>query len=96
MTTLDTMLGSIFNGDRAKIKREEQRRTARDRYHAKKIASRLGIDLTIERAGDGTWACWIEYHVSQVGPKGWTDQLYCHSWGEVREKLEEIEAGVKC
>ena len=91
MANIETMLGSIFANPRiAEIKREEKKREARDRYHAKRIAKALGIDLTIERHPD--WGCWIEYHVDQVGPKGWQDELFSRSWGEVRQKLEEIQA----
>ena len=53
MANIETMLGSIFANPRiAEIKREEKKREARDRYHAKRIAKALGIDLTIERHPD--------------------------------------------
>lgn len=92
MTTLNAMLDGLLADNTAQQNRRKE--NARNRYHAKKIASRLGIEITRENASDG-YGYWIEYHVEQVGSKGWTDQLYCHAWGEVREKLEAIEAGEK-
>ena len=91
MNELNSILGSIFNSGHIERKREEAKANARDRYHAKKIAKQLGLPLTIERTGDGEWCCWIEYHVSQVGPKGWSDELYCRTWADVRNKLEQIQ-----
>jgi hypothetical protein len=91
MANIQSMLGSIFADPRiAERKQAEKKRNARDRYHAKKLAAELGIDLTIETNPD--WGCWIEYHVDQVGPQGWEDELFSRSWGEVRDKLEEIKA----
>lgn len=92
MATLNTLLNGLLSDTTAQ--QNSRNETARNRYHAKKIASRLGIKITRENASDG-FGYWIEYHVEQVGSKGWTDQLYCHAWDEVREKLEAIEAGEK-
>jgi len=90
--SLEAMLNGLLNNNKAKD--GKRKANARDRYHAKRIASKLGIEITREHMPDG-YGYWIEYHVSQVGPKGWSDQLFSTFWGEVREKLEAIEAGEK-
>ena len=90
--TIEKMLNTLFADNT--IRDEERKQNARDRYHAKRIANKLGIEITRENTSDG-YGYWIEYHVEQVGPKGWSDQLYSTSWDDVREKLEAIEAGEK-
>jgi hypothetical protein len=88
---LNKMLGSILIDPQiAKRKKEDARRNSNDRYHAKKLAKELNIELTIEKDDVG-WTCWIEYHVDQVGPEGWEDELFCRGWGEVRDKLTTIK-----
>lgn len=90
--SLEAMFGSLLTNTKAKD--DERKANARDRYHAKRIASRLGIEITRDNMSEG-YGYWIEYHVEQVGPKGWSDELFSTSWQEVREKLEAIEAGEK-
>jgi len=89
---LETMLNGLLADNEAKD--DKRKANARDRYHAKRIASKLGIEITREHMSDGH-GYWIEYHTSQVGPKGWSDQLFCLDWQDIREKLEAIEAGEK-
>ena len=67
---LNKLLGLFVDPRIAERKKEEARRNSKDRYHAKKLAKELNIKLTIEKNAPG-WCCWIEYHVDQVGPKGW-------------------------
>ena len=87
---LNKVLGLFIDPRIAERKKEEARRNSKDRYHAKKLAKELNIELTIEKDAAG-WCCRIEYHVDQVGPKGWKDELFCCSWGEVRNKLETMK-----
>ena len=92
---LTNILDEIFSLADPRIREKKDqaiKQNAKDRYYAKKLATELNIELTIERDGIGDWACWIEYHKEQVGAKGWADNLYCHTWGDVREKLELIKA----
>ena len=71
-------------------KKENARQNSNDRYHAKKLAKELSVELTIGK-DDAGWNCWIEYHVSQVGPEGLDDELFCTSWRDVRDRLEIIK-----
>ena len=88
---LNKMLGNLLVDPRiAKRKKEDARRNSNDRYHAMKLAKELNIKLTIGKDAGG-WNCWIEYHVDQVGPEGWKDELFCSFWGDVREKLGTIK-----
>ena len=89
---LEVMLNGLLTNSKAKD--DGRKATARDRYHAKRIASKLGIEITREHMSEG-YGYWIEYHIEQVGPKGWSYQLFSTCWQDVREKLEAIEAGEK-
>ncbi len=80
---LDSLLNKLLTNPKVK-------QNGRDQYHAKKLAKELEIDLTVEKDYIG-WGCWIEYHVEQVGPKGWKDDLFCRDWFEVRERLATIK-----
>ena len=85
------MLESIFIDPRiAERKKEDARQNSNDRYHAKKLAKELSVELTIGK-DDAGWNCWIEYHVSQVGPEGLDDELFCTSLSDVRDRLEIIK-----
>ncbi len=85
---LDAMLNGLLNTTKAK--EDGRKANARDRYHARRIASKLGIEITRDHMSEG-YGYTIEYHIDQVGPQGWTDDLFSTSWEEVREKLETIE-----
>ena len=82
--SLEKMLNSLLSNTKPEcpVEAKHRKANARDRYHAKRLSKKLGIPLTIDR-GFG-WHCWIEY-------AHWDDDRFCTSWGEVREKLEEIE-----
>ena len=76
---LTILLRNTFGHD----KQETSKRNARDRYHAKRLSKELGIPVTTERDSVG-YAYWIE-------TDAWADDRFCTSWGEVREKLEQIK-----
>ena len=96
MDFIELMFGDLLK-DPEKEKREKERvkKNNRDRYHAKKLAKEMDIELTIERHTHD-WICIVEYYKDTVGPKGWDDNLCCKCWQEVRDTLETIQEEQKC
>ena len=96
MDFIELMFGDLLK-DPEKEKREKERvkKNNRDRYHAKKLAKEMDIELTIERHTHD-WICIVEYYKDTVGPKGWDDNLCCRCWQEVRDTLETIQEEQKC
>ena len=96
MDFIELMFGDLLK-DPEKEKREKERvkKNNRDRYHAKKLAKEMDIELTIERHTHD-WTCIIEYYKDTVGPKGWDDNLCCKCWQEVRDTLETIQEEQQC
>ena len=80
---LTRLLRNAFGSAEQRHKQETSKRNARDRYHAKRLSKELGIPVTTERDSVG-YAYWIE-------TDAWNDDRFCTSWGEVREKLEQIK-----
>lgn len=76
MTTLNRLVTKALS-PKLKTQRNEN---ARDRYHAKRLASARGYTLETGRDGSG-WYCWIN-------GTDWGDDCFCTSWSEVRSKLE--------
>ena len=96
MDFIELMFGNLLK-DPEKEKREKERvkKNNRDRYHAKKLAKEMNIELTIERHTHD-WICIVEYYKDTVGPKGWDDNLCCRCWQEVRDTLETIQEEQRC
>jgi hypothetical protein len=96
MDFIELMFGDLLK-DPEKEKREKERvkKNNRDRYHAKKLAKEMNIELTIERHTHD-WICIVEYYKDTVGPKGWDDNLCCSCWKEVRDTLETIQEEQRC
>jgi hypothetical protein len=96
MDFIELMFGDLLK-DPEKEKREKERvkKNNRDRYHAKKLAKEMDIELTIERHTHD-WICIVEYYKDTVGPKGWDDNLCCKCWQEVRDTLETIQEEQQC
>jgi len=96
MDFIELMFGNLLK-DPEKEKREKERvkKNNRDRYHAKKLAKEMNIELTIERHTHD-WICIVEYYKDTVGPKGWDDNLCCRCWQEVRDTLETIKEEQRC
>lgn len=96
MDFIELMFGDLLK-DPEKEKREKERvkKNNRDRYHAKKLAKEMDIELTIERQTHD-WCCIVEYYKDTVGPKGWDDNLFCRSWQEVRDTLETMQEEQRC
>ena len=55
---LEKLLGEVFSINNSEKKRSEKNQNASDRYHAKRIAKKLNITITVERDPCG-WCAWI-------------------------------------
>jgi len=81
---LENTLNDFFGIRRKTIDKALSNQNAKDRYHAKKLAKELEIDLTIGRDSIG-WHCWIESDNENI------DGMFCTSWNEVLYKLDQIK-----
>jgi hypothetical protein len=81
--SFNALMRQAFKPQPTQYEIEARKDNARARYHSKRMAEKLGIELTIGR-DEGGWNCWVETELD-VGDR------FCTSWHEVDAVLTECE-----
>jgi hypothetical protein len=84
--TLQKTLNTFFKPAK-QVDKDLANQNTRDRYAAKKLAKKLGVNLSTSRDSYG-WSCWVE-----AGEQfDFDDEMFCTSWSEVLATLDRIES----